>query len=141
MSLQTQTEGEFKGWEFWDTDDFENRIGPFYFRREEDGNIVGAFRAEQRHMNGNNSIHGGCLMSFADFALFAIPQSLGEDIHGVTVTMNSEFIGGAVVGELMEARGEILRAGGSLIFVRGLITANQRPCLNFSGTLKRMRRS
>ena len=39
----------------------------------------------------------------------------------------------------MEARGEVLRAGGSLIFVRGVITAEGKPCLNFSGTIKRLR--
>lgn len=139
MGTLTQTDGEFAGWEYWDSDDYENSIGPFYFRKDENGDYVGAFRAEKRHMNGANSMHGGCMMSFADFGLFVIAKDvLGED-NGVTVTMNSEFMGGAAVGERMEIRGEVLRAGGSLIFLRGLITANERPALAFSGTIKRLR--
>ena len=34
----------------------------------------------------------------------------------------------------------LLRAGGSLIFIRGVITAEGEPCLNFSGTIKRLRK-
>ena len=33
----------------------------------------------------------------------------------------------ALVSEMMEARGEITRAGGKTIYVRGIITADQRP--------------
>lgn len=139
MGIQQHTEGEFAGWGYWDNDSFEKRVGPFYFRKDENGQYVGAFRAEQRHMNGNNSMHGGCMMSFADFGLFVIAKDeLGED-DGVTVTMNSEFMGGASPGELMEVRGDVLRAGGSLIFVRGVITAEGRPALAFSGKIKRLR--
>ena len=136
-----KTDGEFAGWSYWDSDNYESRlVGPFYYRREEDGGFVGAFRAEERHMNGNNSMHGGCMMSFADFGLFVLAEDAMAGSHGVTVTLNSEFMGGAVVGERMEVRGEVLRSGGSLIFVRGMITAEGRPCLNFSGTIKRLKK-
>lgn len=37
-------------------------------------------------------------------------------------------------------RGDILRAGGSLVFVRGIMTAEGRPCLSFSGTIKKARK-
>jgi acyl-coenzyme A thioesterase PaaI-like protein len=45
-----------------------------------------------------------------------------------------------VIGELIEARGEVIRAGGSLIFIRGIVTAEGRPCLNFSGTVKKFKK-
>ena len=140
MGMIKATDGEFAGWEYWDNDSFEKSVGPFFFRREENGKCVGAFRAEERHMNGGGSMHGGCMMSFADFGLFVIPLEVMDELHGVTVTMNSEFIGGAKTGELMEVRGDVLRAGGSLVFTRGMITADGRPCLNFSGTVKRLKR-
>ena len=100
---------------------------------------VCAFRAEARHMNGMGGMHGGCLMTFADFALFAIAgDTLGPDGRAVTVGFTSEFLAAARTGDYMEARGEVLRAGRSLIFVRGLVTADTRPCLSFSGTVKRL---
>ncbi|HAO35372.1 MAG TPA: thioesterase, partial [Hyphomonas sp.] len=34
----------------------------------------------------------------------------------------------------------VLRKGGSITFVRGLVTANGRPVLNFSGTIKKRKK-
>ena len=142
MSTVVQTEGEFTGWKYWVGDAFESDlIGPFYHRREDDGTMVGAFRAEPRHMNGHGNMHGGCMMSFADFGLFTIADSSFEDgTSGVTLSMNSEFLAAAQTGDLMEVRGEVLREGKSIIFVRGMVTANGKPCLNFSGTIKKITR-
>lgn len=132
--------GEFAGWTSWTDDPFEQAAGPFYLGRDADGPVC-AFRASERHMNGMGSVHGGCLMSFADFALFGLAgDTLGEDGRAVTVSFNAEFLCGAVIGDLIEARGDVLRAGRSLIVVRGVVTANGEPCLNFSGTLKRIGR-
>ena len=131
--------GEFAGWRIWPDDPFEQTAGPFYMRDGAEGPEM-AFRLERKHLNGMGSVHGGCLMSFADFALFGIAhEALKPSGYGITVAFTSEFLAGAKEGALMEARGETLRAGGSLIFVRGEITADGVPCLNFSGTLKRLR--
>ncbi len=50
--LSVMENGEFAGWRYWQGDPFETRSGPFYYRREQDGSYVSAFRAEPRHMNG-----------------------------------------------------------------------------------------
>ena len=63
-----------------------------------------------------------------------------EGEYGVTVAFTSEFLDGALEGEYIEARGEVLRKGGSITFVRGLVTANGRPVLNFSGTIKKRKK-
>ena len=100
---------------------------------------MAAFRAKVKHMNQGGVVHGGCLMTFADFPLFAIAaEELGEGGYGLTVAFTSEFLSGAKEGQLIESRGEVLRAGGSLIFVRGVVTADGKPCLNYSATLKRL---
>lgn len=140
MSFHIVQDGEFAGWHYWPDDPFEQAAGPFYFRQE-NGAAQCAFRVRKKHLNGMGSIHGGCLMSFADFALFGIAHSeLAPTGYGVTVAFTSEFLRGAREGDYVEARGEVLRAGGSLIFIRGVITAEGEPCLNFSGTIKRLRR-
>lgn len=79
-------------------------------------------------------------MTFADYALFMIGGGLETSLHGVTVTMNCEFVGAAQPGRLLTARGEVVRAGGSLVFVRGLIADEDRAVLAFSGTVKRLKR-
>ena len=60
-----------------------------------------------------------------------------EGKNGVTVQLDSTFIDGALVGELIEATGEVVRAGGSLIFVRGQITTGDRTLMTFSGVIKK----
>src|ERR1700751_5766568 len=60
-------EGEWAGWSQWGNDPFEMHAGPFFRRLREDGSIVCAFKAEKKHMNGSGFMHGGCLMTFADF--------------------------------------------------------------------------
>lgn len=130
-------EGEFAGWYHWNHDPYETRSGPFFMRREEDGSYLSAFRAEEKHMNGAGSMHGGCLMTFADFALFAIATDEMRDQMGVTMNLSSDFLGGAPVGALMEARGEITRGGGKTIFIRGLITGDGNPVLSFTGIIRK----
>ena len=53
--------------------------------------------------------------------------------------MNSEFVGPAVIGDLVICTGDVIRAGGSLVFIRGMITVEDRPVLNFSGVIKKIR--
>jgi uncharacterized protein (TIGR00369 family) len=134
------TEGDWAGWRIWGSDPFEIMTGPFYARRDETGRMVCAFRAEAKHMNGGGFMHGGCLMTFADYAIFCIAEDALKDSGSVTASMNSEFVDSAVVGERIEATGEVVRAGGSLVFVRGLVTAAGRPLLNFSAIIKKVRR-
>lgn len=136
---RTITEGEFAGWMAWPgLDPFEDQSGPFHFREEPDGSVRCAFRAERRHMNGGGFTHGGCLLTFADFALFAIAYRELTDTRAVTVSLNGEFAGASVAGDLIEATGEVVRDGG-LVFVRGLVSTSGRPLLNFSGVVKKLR--
>jgi len=100
-----------------------------------------AFRVENKHLNNSCFVHGGCLMAFADFSLFWIAHQETRDIPAVTVSFNSEFVDSAKEGDMLEARGEIVRAAASLIFVRGLISKASNPILNFSAILKRVRRA
>lgn len=133
-------EGEFAGWYNWNHDPYETRSGPFFMRREEDGSYVSAFRAEDRHMNGVGFMHGGCLMTFADFALFAIATDELSGDMAVTMNLSSDFLGAAAPGALMEARGEVTRGGGKTIFVRGLITADGAQALSFTGIIRRFKK-
>ena len=139
-SMTEITEGEWAGWKLWSSDPFELLSGPFYCRRTPDGRHVCAFRAEQKHMNGGGVMHGGCLMTFADYALFCIADEELQGTGSVTASMNCEFIDAARIGDLVEASGEVVRAGRSLVFIRGMVTTSGKPLLNFSAIVKRVRR-
>jgi uncharacterized protein (TIGR00369 family) len=137
-------DGEFKGWLGWDDDAYESLTGPFYFRQEPDGAVRCAFRAAKKHMNGGGAMHGGCMMTFADFCLFALshPHRTATGAHEpmVTISLNGEFVGPAYEGDLIEGRGEVVRAGGSLMFLRGVIETGGKPMMTFSGVIKKVKR-
>jgi uncharacterized protein (TIGR00369 family) len=131
------TTGEFAGWWTWTRDNYEVHNGPFW-HREENGSVRCVFRVEQKHINGGGAVHGGCLMTFADYCLFAIANTVLKEDRGVTLSFATEFIDAVYKGELVEGTGEVVRAGRSIIFMRGMLTAAGRPVLSFSGTVKRV---
>ena len=132
------TEGEWAGWRVWGPDPFELLAGPFFSREDPEGRMVCAFRAKAKHMNGHGAMHGGALMTFADYAIFAIASEHIKETSAVTIQMSCEFIGPAYEGELVEATGDVVRAGGALVFLRGMITADGRPALGYSAILKKL---
>jgi acyl-coenzyme A thioesterase 13 len=116
---------------------FSAQAGPFYFR--ERGKVPGVgFFAEPHHANLGGIVHGGALMTLADMSLWDICRRVEGDFKAVTVTMNAEFIGAGPIGVFIEATGEMTKAGRSLLFARGLVTADGKSLLSFSGTLKRL---
>jgi acyl-coenzyme A thioesterase PaaI-like protein len=132
--------GPWAGWKTWPQDKFETGSGPFYARKDENGRTICRFIAEERHMNGGGFMHGGCFLTFADFACFAIAEGV---INGPTVTVNlsGDFLSSAQLGDMIEATGEVTRAGGRLIYVRGLVTANGKPALSFTSVITRVTRN
>jgi uncharacterized protein (TIGR00369 family) len=137
------TGGPFEGWTTWSQgqDPFETHVGPFYFRVLPDGSSISAFEPRRHHLNGSGALHGGVLLSFADFALFSIAHNaLREGSTAVTLTLNAEFASAGDLDGLVEAKGEVVRETGSLVFARGILSQKGRPLLVFSGTLRKLPR-
>lgn len=134
------TEGPFAGWSTFSrgADPYETLVGPFCFRVD-GGRARCAFQPTGAHLNGAGNIHGGALMSFADFSLFSIAHNaLADGVQAVTLTCNCEFISAGRLDGWVEASGDVLRDTRSLVFVRGLVTQNARTLLAFSGALKKI---
>jgi acyl-coenzyme A thioesterase PaaI-like protein len=137
---QPVLDGEWAGWGRYETDPFENLAGPFYSRRDETGRMVCAFRAERKHMNGGGFMHGGCMATFADYSIFMLADKELEGSGSVTASLTTEFLDSAQEGDLVECTGEVTRAGGSMVFVRGLARVGDKPILSFSAIIKKIRR-
>lgn len=94
---------------------------------------------ERRHSNLSDAIHGGALLGFIDVALFAASRSFGliEAGPAVTLDLNTHFIGAGRIGETIEARVELLRETGRMLFLRGLIVQGEDVIAEFSGTIRK----
>lgn len=128
----------FADWISRANEPFEQKAGPFFHREQDDGSVIGAFIADESHVNGIGIVHGGCLMTLVDYTLFTVvKRAIGAD-EAVTISMTSEFSGSGAIGDLIEARAEIVKAGRSMIFARGIVRTRGRPLVIFSGTMKRI---
>ncbi|MCH8900829.1 MAG: PaaI family thioesterase [Chloroflexi bacterium] len=135
----TETDPRLEGYTLWQGEDpFEDHCGPLYYRRDEDGRYRCAMIVEKQHTNSQGGLHGGMMMTFADFATIFIARPPLDTIRGVTISFKSEFVSVGQLGEFLEAEGEVTHETNSLLFVRGKIFAGDRLILNFSSVFKKL---
>ena len=137
----TDTPPQLEGWTKWGGEEpFEDHAGPFFMKIDPNGGQhLSAFVCEKRHLNGGGFLHGGMLMSFADYALFVIAHDALETEHSVTVSCQTEFLKGAApLGDCVYAKGEVTRNTRSLVFIRGEIFISDNTLATFTGILKKI---
>lgn len=109
---------------------------PLYSRRHEDAVILG-FRAATAHANGRGFVHGGMISALADNAMgLSCGEALGGRSSLVTVSLGVDFLGVAGLGQWVEVRPKVNRAGKTLCFAEAEITADDRPCAKAHGTFR-----
>ena len=130
------------GFEADQSDDVaEETIGPYYvnYNHKKDSTLVATgMISKPHHANSMGTVHGGVLMTFADFTLCAFGRDGSGDAHIVTVSLTTEFVRAAPVGVWLHASGEVVRRTGSLVFVQGRLYHNTEAILTYSGVGKRI---
>lgn len=127
-----------KGYSQWEgIDPFEDFVGPLHYK-EVDGENRCAFIVTERHINGQRGLHGGMLMTFADYALFMFARKHLEGQHAVTVSFNSQFTAVSKLGDFVEATGEVVHETRGMLFLRGTVFTADTVLLNFSAVLKKI---
>jgi acyl-coenzyme A thioesterase PaaI-like protein len=106
---------------------------PIYARRSESEICLG-FRGAAPHANSRGLIHGGLISALADNAMgLTCGQHLAEISGLVTVSLSIDFVGSAKIGQWIEIRPELIKAGKSLCFARALVMADDSICARASG--------
>ena len=103
------------------TDPFEIHLGPAFEAGSKRARRF-AFRVDERHVNMRGILHGAMLMTFADLALGQAAWDATDHAAVVTLNMQSQFVKGAHLGDLVEVAPALLRRTGSLLFLRGDFT-------------------
>src|SRR5688572_722524 len=115
---------------FTPPDPFEDHVGPFYFHIDGDASKAGTVHCvlptEVRHGNYAGGVHGGAILTFADYALCLVAGRAADGgtntSFAMTVSIAVEFLNAGRVGSPLEATGEPLQVTGRLAFARGSIT-------------------
>ena len=135
---------QLSGFTTWgDGEPFEDKSGPFFMRLNDPSHgHLSAMVTDASHMNGGGFLHGGLLMTFADYALFVIAYDQLDGTHAVTVSCQTEFLASTgEIGEILHATGTVTRNTRSFIFIRGQINMASDPdkiLTTFSGIIKRV---
>ena len=92
-------------------------LGPWYYRRDDQGRLVLAIRVEERHTNNRHIAHGGLLLTLCDTALGVVLSGASEPPQPmVTVNMATNFVASARPGDWLEAHVDVTRIGKRLAY-------------------------
>jgi len=116
---------------------FLEAIGPLYGKWDGARLLMG-FRAEERHCNPGQVVHGGMMATFADMLLpiAARMQSKADVGFAPTVNLTLDYLAPARLGAWVEGAAEFLRAGKTLFFAHGTASADGVLCLRASAIFK-----
>jgi uncharacterized protein (TIGR00369 family) len=130
-------------------DPFEDHTGPFYFRIEGDaaraGSVHCVLPTGERHGNYAGGVHGGAILTFADYALCLVAGRAADGgtntSFAMTVSIAVEFLDAGRIGLPLEATGEPLQVTGRMAFARGSITQSGKTIALWSGVCRHVPRA
>ena len=124
------------GWTFGQAKGFTGHLGPLWVRATDEARAVGML-VEDYHCNNNlGTIHGGAVMTLADIGLGYGVAAILDGFGCVTVSLQTQFVSVAHIGDFVVCQSEIIRRSKHLVFVRGLITAGDTTVASAEGIWK-----
>lgn len=113
---------------------FLDLLGPFYYRENDDGFIVG-IRVQEKHANARGLAHGGLFMALADIALgYSAAFSKDPPLKLVTTSLATDFAGSAKVGDWLEATVDVHKTGSRLVFANSYISVGEKRVVRASAS-------
>lgn len=116
---------------------FASRNARFYANWDGERLRLG-FRVAQHHTNLRNVLHGGMLATFADTVLpySAMYQALNGRYFLPTISLQIDYLAPAALGAWVQGQADVLRTTRNMVFMQGLVTADDTPIARLSGIFK-----
>lgn len=125
-----------QGWKPSDLHDpFEAYVGPL-FEREENGERIFGFVADERHVDEAGVVHEGMLMTFADAFLGGAAHRGAGERSCVTLSLQASFLTEARAGDFIECRTRIDRTTRAIIFVSGRFSVGDEDVMTATSLWK-----
>src|SRR5204862_7259171 len=114
---------------FTPPDPFEDHTGPFYFRIDGDASKAGTVHCvlptAPHHGNYAGGVHGGAILTFADYALCLVAGRAADggtnSAFAMTVSIAVEFLDAGRIGPALDASAERLQLTARRSFARGSV--------------------
>ena len=114
---------------------FGARSGPVFEKFEDDGSWIRGFRVLEKHCNPLNILHGGMTATFADILVGTATFRTG--VGGcVTVSLNTNYVGAAKLGEWVTGYAVVVRKTKSLVFLSFDIVSGERAVASGTAIFK-----
>ena len=116
---------------------FASRNATFYGQWANERLQLG-FRVGEQHTNLGGVLHGGMLATFADTLLpyCAMYQALGGRRFLPTISLQIDYLAPAAIGAWVQGEADVLRTTRNMLFMQGIITADDTPIARVSGIFK-----
>ena len=116
---------------------FASRNAVFCGRWANERLLLG-FRVGEQHSNLGGVLHGGMLATFADTLLpyAAMYQALGGRRFLPTISLQIDYLAPAAIGAWVQGEAEVLRMTRNMVFMQGMIAADEEPIARVSGIFK-----
>lgn len=137
---------DYPGWYEWRVgpEDCFNRavLGTLLVRPEGDTQARVRIHPKPIHRNLSDNVHGGIILALVDVALFAgSTVASGRNlVFGVTVEVNTHFVGAGDIARPLDAVVEVVRETGRMVFARGTVVQGDDVVAGFSGILRKLSR-
>jgi uncharacterized protein (TIGR00369 family) len=117
---------------------FIRHNGPLYMKKA-DGRVWMGFRVEERHCNPAQICHGGMMASFCDMLLPVCATHLVASLGGrfmPTINLQIDYLAPTSMGAWVQGEAQVLRHTMTLVFLQGLVSADEQPVARASGIFK-----
>jgi acyl-coenzyme A thioesterase PaaI-like protein len=117
------------------TEGFGGYAGPVA-RGEDGGGTVFLLDIARQHLNGDERLHGGMMMSLASIVMGEVANVAAAAQDGATarpLSVNCDFVAAGEPGERVEGRAEVTRATRSVLFITGELRVGARILMTATG--------
>jgi uncharacterized protein (TIGR00369 family) len=121
------------------TSPFTTRNGPLFVKCTKRKAVFG-FRADHRHLNPRDVVHGGWMTSFVDVAMAqSAMYELGVVGLTPTIHLEADFLAPILPGQWVECDARLVRSTRTMNFVEGTVVADGAPVLRCSAIYRKPR--
>ncbi|MNS49732.1 Thioesterase superfamily protein [compost metagenome] len=111
---------------------FEQTVGPLLHKNE--ANVWSfKFQIDSKHLNSLERLHGGMIMTFLDHTLGGTAFHTIGNKPCITVSLHTDFVAGAKVGDWVVGTARVNKITGNLVFVSGELRASDNLIATASG--------
>ena len=115
------------------TSPFLELLGPIYNKQSEAGLVIG-LRAQAKHCNARQQVHGGVFSSLCDVALgYSAAFSTEPPTPMVTTSLSIDYAGSAKLGDWIEIDTDVQKVGKGLAFANCYFSVDGQRIVRASG--------